>query len=76
MPTIAGRRIRLGLTLKLVIVADMAHNIMLAYFMGYAWPRVERDLTREREIRTEQQAEVAWDILQYNYRSETSGLAT
>ena len=76
MPTIAGRRIRLGLTLKLVIVADMALNIMLAYFLGYAWPQIERDLTHEREMRTQQQAEVAWDILQYNYQLEVTGVAT
>jgi methyl-accepting chemotaxis protein len=73
---IAGKRIRLSLTLKLVLAADMALNLFFAYVLGYAFPRMERQLVHERGIQTEQQAQVACDILQYNYQLETSGLAT
>lgn len=76
MPTIAGRRIRLGLTLKLVIVADIALNIMLTYFMAYAFPRLERNFVHEREISSERQAQLAWGILEYNYQLEMSGAIT
>ncbi len=76
MPTIAGRRIRLGLTLKLVLVADMALNIFIIYLIVFALPSMQRSTLHQSEIGTEQRAEVAWGILQYNYRLETSGLAT
>ena len=76
MPMIAGRRIRLGLTLKLVIVADMALNIFLFYVLVFALPSMQRSVIHQIENGTEQQTEVAWGILQYNYQLETSGLAT
>ena len=76
MPTIAGRRIRLGLTLKLVLVADMALNIFLVYVIVFALPSMQRSTLHQCEIGTERQTEVAWGILQYNYQLETSGLAT
>ncbi len=76
MPMIAGRRIRLSLTLKLVLVADMALNIFLIYVIVFAFPSMQRSTLHQSEIGTERQTEVAWGILQYNYRLETSGLAT
>ena len=76
MPTIAGRRIRLGLTLKLVLVADMALNIFIIYVIVFALPQMQRSALREKEAAIEQQTEVAWGILQYNYQLEISGLAT
>ncbi len=76
MPMIAGRRIRLGLTLKLVLVADMALNIFILYVIAFALPTMQRNVLHEIEKGTEQQAEAAWSILQYNYQFETSGLAT
>ena len=76
MPTIAGRRIRLGLTLKLVLVADMALNIFLIYVVVFALPSMQRSNLHRCEIGTEQRTEDAWGILQYNYQLETSGLAT
>ncbi|HWR70537.1 MAG TPA: methyl-accepting chemotaxis protein, partial [Dehalococcoidia bacterium] len=76
MPMIAGRRIRLGLTLKLVLVADMALNIFIIYVIVFALPQMQRSALQEKETATAQQTEVAWGILQYNYQLETSGLAT
>jgi methyl-accepting chemotaxis protein len=76
LPMIAGRRIRLGLTLKLVLVADMALNIFIIYVIAFALPTMQRDVLHEIEKGTEQQTEAAWSILQYNYQLETSGLAT
>jgi methyl-accepting chemotaxis protein len=76
MRTIAGRRIRLGLTLKLVLVADMALNIFIIYIIAFALPQMQRSALRDKESATVQQTEVAWGILQYNYQLETSGLAT
>ncbi|MDM7999358.1 MAG: methyl-accepting chemotaxis protein [Dehalococcoidia bacterium] len=76
MLTIAGRRIRLGLTLKLVLVADMALNIFIVYVIVFALPQMQRTALHAKEAAVEQQAEVAWGILQYNHQLETSGLAT
>jgi methyl-accepting chemotaxis protein len=76
MPTIAGRRIRLGLTLKLVFFADMALNMFLIYVLLFALPDMQKSIRHEIEVRTERQTEVAWGILQYNYQLETSGLTT
>ncbi len=76
MPTIAGKRIRLGLTLKLVLLADMALNIFIVYIIVFALPQMQKTALKERETATQQQTEIAWGILQYNYQLETSGLAT
>lgn len=76
MPKIAGRRIRVGLALKLVLVADMALNIFLIYVIAFALPQMQRTALREKEAAIERQTEVGWGILQYNYRLETSGLVT
>jgi methyl-accepting chemotaxis protein len=76
MRMIAGKRIRLSLTLKLVLVADMALNIFLIYVIVFAFPSMQRSTLHQTEIGTERQTEVAWGILQYNYQLETSGLAT
>lgn len=76
MLTVAGRRIRLGLTLKVVLLADMALNIFIVYLIAFALPQMQRTALRERETTTEQQTEVAWGILQYNYQLEISGTAT
>jgi len=76
MPIIAGRRIRLGLTLKLVLVADMALNIFIIYVIVFALPQMQRSALHDKEAAVIQQTEVAWGILQYNYQLETSGLAT
>ncbi|MBN2098285.1 MAG: cache domain-containing protein [Dehalococcoidia bacterium] len=76
MLTIAGRKIRLGLTLKLVIVADMALNVFILYVIAFALPSMQRSVLHEIENGTEQQTEAAWSILQYNYQLETSGMTT
>jgi methyl-accepting chemotaxis protein len=76
MPMVAGRRIRLGLTLKLLIVADLAIMATYGFFTAFAFPRMDQNLIRERETRAQQEVEMARDVLQYHYRLETSGLAT
>jgi methyl-accepting chemotaxis protein len=76
MPMMAGRRIRLGLTLKLLIVADLAIMATYGFFVAYAFPRIDQNLIRERETRAQQEVELARDVLRYHYRLEASGLAT
>jgi methyl-accepting chemotaxis protein len=76
MPTIAGRRIRLGLTLKLVIVADAAILGMYFFFLLYALPVTSENTMQERTTRVERQARMACDILQYNYGLEAAGAVT
>ncbi len=76
MPRIAGRRIRLGLTLKLVIMADVAILAMFFFFLLYALPVTSENTMQERTTRVERQAQMARDIVQYNYGLEAAGLVT
>ncbi len=76
MAGIAGRRIRLGLTLKLLVVADAAILIMYFFFLLYALPVTSENTMRERVAGVEKQAQMAWGILQYNHGLETAGLAS
>ena len=72
----AGRRIRPGLTIKLVLVADIALMILLFFFLFYAFPRVDNMILKERESKVQRQAEMVRDILQYDYDSEQAGTVT
>ena len=76
MATVAGRRIRLGLTLKLLIVADTSILILFFFLLLYALPVTSENTMRERTIRVERQARMAWDILQYNRGLEEAGVMT
>ncbi len=76
MPMIAGRRIRIGLTLKLVAVADLGIMTIFLFFVAYAFPRMDANVIRERETRARQETEAAWAALDFNYGLETAGLAT
>ncbi len=76
MPMIAGRRIRIGLTAKLVAVADLGIMAIFLFFVIYAFPRMDSNIMQERETRARQQTEAAWATVDYNYRLEAAGLAT
>ncbi len=76
MRMIAGRRIRPGLTIKLVLVADIAVTILLFFFLFYAFPLMDDMILEERESKVQRQAEMARDILRYNYGLETAGTLT
>ena len=76
MRVMAGRRVRAGLTIKLVLVADVALLIILFFFLFYTFPRVDNMILKERESKVQRQAGMVRDILQYNYELENAGVAT
>ncbi len=76
MPMLAGRRIRVGLTLKLLVVADLGIMVMFVFFLAYAFPRMDNNILQERQARAQQQAETAWAVLDYHHGLEVAGLAT
>ncbi len=76
MGMIAGRRIRPGLTIKLILMADIAVTIILFFFLFYAFPLMDNMILEERESKVQRQAEMVRDILQYNYDLEQAGTVT
>ena len=76
MPMIAGRRIRIGLSLKLLVVADLGIMMMFTFFLAYAFPVMDAMTLEERETRAHQQAETAYQVLEYNYGLESAGQVT
>jgi methyl-accepting chemotaxis protein len=76
MPMIAGRRIRMGLTLKLLVVADLGIMTIFLFYLVYVFPRVDEATIRDRTARAQQQAETVCAVLDYNYGLEAAGLAT
>ena len=76
MPTIAGRRIRLGLRWKVLLTADLVLNLVFLYVFAYAFPKMEAKTYQERETGIGQEVEVASTVLESAYLLEASGQAT
>ena len=70
------KRIRLGIMWKMSLAALLVVSILVVYMSVYVFPEMKRDLFHEKEIKTQEEVQVAWGMLDYCYGLESSGLVT
>ena len=76
MSILRGRRLRFGIMWKMVLAALLVIAILIVYISVYALPEMKRDLFEEKKIKTREEVEVVWGMLQFCYNLEATGLVT
>jgi len=70
------RRVRLGIMWKMSLAALLVVSILVVYMSVYVLPQMRNSLFHEKEIKTREEVQVAWGMLNYCYTLESSGLVT
>lgn len=70
------KRIRLGIMWKMSLAALLVVSILVVYMSVYVLPQMRNSLFHEKEIKTREEVQVAWGMLNYCYTLESSGLVT
>jgi len=76
MSILRGRRFRFGIMWKMVLAAMLVVAVLIVYISVYALPEMRRDLFEEKKIKTREEVEVVWGMLQFCYNLEATGLVT
>jgi methyl-accepting chemotaxis protein len=71
---IGGRRIRVNILFKMLVVFLMVVTAFACWWCYWALPKFQADKMRDAEIRTQNAVELAWGALNYVYQMEQAGL--
>jgi methyl-accepting chemotaxis protein len=70
------KRVRLGIMWKMSLAALLVVGILVVYMSVYVLPQMRDSLFHEKEIKTREEVQVAWGMLNYCHTLESSGLVT
>ena len=70
------RRLKFSIMWKMLLAAGLIVLIADIYVAAYLLPEMRKSLIREKEIKTQEEVEVAYGMLQFCYGLESAGLVT
>ncbi len=76
MSILKTRRLRFSIMWKMFLAALVIVLIADIYVVAYLLPEMRKSLMREKEIKTQEEVEVAYGMLQFCYSLESTGLVT
>jgi hypothetical protein len=76
MPRLRIPRMKFGIMWKMFLAVLAVTAVIDIYFIFYALPEMRRDLIHEKEIKTQEEVQLAWGMMDFCYNLESNHLVT